>query len=49
MIKRDYFLHYNHFAATIKEKGATLSRNPLIYLLSWRCLNWCCNWLKYLF
>ncbi|HBA5702174.1 hypothetical protein ACU0J0_20760 [Escherichia coli] len=25
-----------HFAATTKEKGATLSRNPLIYLVGWR-------------
>ncbi|HAH9332896.1 TPA: hypothetical protein HIP94_001904 [Escherichia coli] len=28
-----------HFAATTKEKGATLSRNPLIYLVGWRSLN----------
>ena len=24
---------YRHFAATTKEKGATLSRNPLFYLV----------------
>ncbi|KDZ00709.1 hypothetical protein AB35_3630 [Escherichia coli 2-474-04_S1_C2] len=34
-----------HFAATTKEKGATLSRNPLIYLVGWRSLN---NSRKYL-
>lgn len=28
-----------HFAATVKQKGVTFSRNPLFYLVGWRSLN----------
>ncbi|EOI3426148.1 hypothetical protein ACMSWX_000517 [Cronobacter dublinensis] len=34
-----------HFAAKAKEKGATLARNPLFYLVGWRSLN---NFVNYL-
>ncbi len=31
-----------------KEKGAAFSRNPLIYLVGWRSLNWFYNYLFYM-
>ncbi|WP_228064210.1 hypothetical protein, partial [Escherichia coli] len=34
--KRDYSSHYIHFSVTTKEKGATFSCNPLIYLVGWQ-------------